>query len=60
MVWTLETDRKYSSLSMLGCVYARIWFLSRHVCISHFPIENRKASIDCLEGQSKVAENFKS
>ncbi len=28
--------------------------------ISHFPIENRKASMDCLEGQSKVAENFKS
>ena len=23
-------------------------------------IENRKASMDCLEGQSKVAENFKS
>ena len=38
----------------------------RHKCltetvwsISHFPVENRKASIDCLEGQSKVAENFK-
>ena len=28
--------------------------------ISHFPIENRKASRDCLEGQRKVAENFKS
>ncbi len=28
--------------------------------ISHFPIENRKASMDCLEGQRKVAENFKS
>ena len=28
--------------------------------ISHFPIENRKASIDFLEGQSKVPENFKS
>ena len=26
--------------------------------ISHFPIENRKASMDCLEGQSKVAENL--
>ena len=30
------------------------------IVISHFPIENRKASMDCLEGQSKVAENFKS
>ncbi len=30
------------------------------LAISHFPIENRKASMDCLEGQSKVAENFKS
>ncbi len=28
--------------------------------ISHFPIENRKASMDYLEGQRKVAENFKS
>ena len=28
--------------------------------ISQIPIENRKASMDCLEGQSKVAENFKS
>ncbi len=27
--------------------------------ISHFPIENRKASMDCLEGQRKVAENYK-
>ncbi len=27
--------------------------------ISHFPIENRKASMDCLEGQHKVAENYK-
>ena len=28
--------------------------------ISLFPIENRKASMDCLEGQNKMAENFKS
>ncbi len=27
---------------------------------NHFPIENRKASVDCLEGQRKVAENFQS
>ena len=27
--------------------------------IIHLPIENRKASMDCLEGQLKVAENFK-
>ncbi len=24
----------------------------------HFPVENRKESKDCLEGKSKVAENF--
>ena len=28
--------------------------------VSHLQIENRKASMDCLEEQSKVAENFKS
>ena len=27
---------------------------------SYFPTENRKASMDCLEGQHKIAGNFKS
>ena len=26
--------------------------------INHFPVENRKASIDCLEEQHKVKGNF--
>ena len=37
--------------------YKNTYFVS---LISHFPIENRKASMDCLEEQHKVAENYKS
>ncbi len=36
-----------------------LYVISLQILISHFPIKNRKASMDCLEGQSKVVENFK-
>ena len=36
MVWRLIESTIYSSLSMLGWVYAKIWFLSLHVCIVLF------------------------
>ncbi len=49
-----EPDNKRSQQNLIFTSFRNL-----QLAISH-AIENRKASMDCLEGQSKVAENFKS
>ena len=51
-----ELDEKKNEA--LKKAFEKVNIVSNHA-ISHFPIENRKASMDCLEGQSKMAENYK-